>query len=279
MKPAKSIEQLIKEKHLMQGSIESAIRKDYYLRLFEYYWGDNLTDDIHNDYLNDINKDYILENLQTHNCGLVKRKISDRYSSKLLYIDIPYESRSDKEIVAIYTAEPEFFEHNTNFKNLLDFYGYFLSYIGQDQSNSEIYILYIEPKFSENCNDFVYETCNGIVYHITQKRNVPKIRKSGLRIRNGDITKYGNLQSYRNFPKRIYLCGSSKFNDFDMLKTIADEVIPGGYENSAILKINVSRSSMNFYKDSAMNNPNCFFTYQNIPPSMIVQELHWPENF
>lgn len=226
-----------------------------------------------------MNKDYVLKNLQTHNCNVVKRKISDKYSSKLLYIDIPYESRGDKEVIVIYTIEPEFFEHNIDFKSILDFYEYFLSYIGQDQSNSEIYILYIEPKFSENCNDFVYKTCNGIVYHITQKQNVAKIRKSGLRIRNEDIIKYNNPQSYRNFPKRIYLCGSLKFNDFDMLKTVADEVIPSGYENSAILKINVSRCSMNFYKDSTMDNPNCFFTYQNIPPNVIVQELHWPKNF
>lgn len=99
------------------------------------------------------------------------------------------------------------------------------------------------------------------------------ILKSGLRIRN---SKYKG--DYRNFPARIYLCASPKFNDFEMLKSVADKVIEGGWKNAAILKINVRYAKINFYKDEIMNDDCCFFVYHNIPPEWIVQELQWPNN-
>lgn len=142
--------------------------------------------------------------------------------------------------------------------------------MGYEKQNGCTYI-YIEPVYPVNYNNYVNYDCHGIVYHITTKDNVNSILKSGLRMRNPE---YNN--SYRNFPGRIYLCASPKFDDFEMLKSVADKVIEGGWKNSAIIKITVRYAKINFYKDEIMNDDYCFFTYHNIPPEWIVQELRRP---
>lgn len=99
---------------------------------------------------------------------------------------------------------------------MLDFYGYFITY-----SDFDICSIYIELTYSENCSDYFYNNCHGIGYHLTSKNNVEKILNAGLRTRSGIGS---NSDGYRNFPRRIYFCASEKFNDFEMLKSVAKEI-------------------------------------------------------
>lgn len=246
------------------------LRNAYLLREIEEYYGDFITDQIYERFESDPNNDYILENLQTHDHNLLKQQILKRYAKYVIDIFALTTKLNKEETVILSTYNPSVFAGNSDFKNLLDFYGYFIS--GYEKLKGVTYI-YIEPLYPVNCNDFVKYDCHGIVYHITDKSNVNSIRKSGLRIRNGNFN-----GQYRNFPARIYLCGSHKFNDFEMLKSVADKVIDGGTKNSAVLKINVKNAKINFYKDDLMEDEYSFFTYHNIPPEWIVQKLNWPYN-
>lgn len=246
------------------------LKHAYWLRKLEDYYGELITEQVYEKFNNNPDKDYILENLQTHDHTLLKQQILKRYSQYIIDI-FELSSKPNKEAtIVISTYTPITFAGTLNFKNLLEFYGYFIA--GYEKQNGCTYI-YIEPVYPINYNNYVNYNCHGIVYHITEKSNVQSVLKSGLRIRN---SKYKG--DYRNFPARIYLCASPKFNDFEMLKSVADKVIDGGWKNAAILKINVRNAKINFYKDEIMKDDCSFFTYHNIPPEWIVQELQWPNN-
>ena len=68
-----------------------------------------------------------------------------------------------------------------DFCNELLIQNYSASYVINEYLKSVNDIKTIESLVENNCNDYIYKDCNGIVFHLTDKENVNKILKVGLR--------------------------------------------------------------------------------------------------
>ena len=85
---------------------------------------------------------------------------------------------------------------NEKFKNLIEFFNYFVSEIIDNR-------IFVEPVYSEDKSKYVFIDCKGICYHITTQERVEKIMRTGLRIKRS---------YYRKFPSRIYLYATPKLS-------------------------------------------------------------------
>lgn len=209
-----------------------------------------------------LEEDYILDNLNTHDAEKLKSKILDianvefeDYSSgKIKSFSVLCASKED----AISLVE------NEKFKNLIEFFNYFVSEIKDNR-------IFIEPVYSEDRSNYVFTNCEGICYHITTQKRAEKIMRTGLRIKRS---------YYRKFPSRIYLYATPKLslvNDM-YIKDFAYKIInklrakrEGGI---AIIRVNLNKcynDVMRFYKDTSMKEDEAIFTYNNIPVECLTK--------
>lgn len=203
-----------------------------------------------------IEEDYILDNLNTHNAEKLKSKISD--IAKVEFED--YSSGKVKSFSVLCASKEEVISlvENEKFKNLIEFFNYFVSEIKDNK-------IFIEPVYSEDRSKYVFDDCEGICYHITTQKRAEKIMRTGLRIKRS---------SYREFPLRIYLYATPKLsllNDKN-IKDFANKIVnklkakrEGGI---AIIRVNLNKyynDIMRFYKDTSMREDEAIFTYNNIP--------------
>lgn len=153
-----------------------------------------------------------------------------------------YKSKSKEFIFTIYFKNEEDyinFQEDIYILKKLDFFGYYITEI----SNKDKFIM-IEPNFDTKCTDFVYNKCNGLVFHVTSMNIYEKyIKFRGLKTFGGDIVKY------RYFKERIFLsCGETKQEIVDNIKFIINQL---NIINPAILMIDLKDHNYNvdFYYD------------------------------
>jgi len=244
----------------------------------ENYFGEYLSEELVESFLRDCKKDYILENLQTHDWKKLVVKIRDMFP-KIQFIADKLHSE-DKAVwffmrissfgeIPINLAMQDIEEKQEEIEKIAAFFGYEVTL---QPLRSRISF---EPRYTESAKDFIYDNCHGIVYHITSRRNAKKILKSGLRIRTGDLelTTRTNppQENYRNFPKRIYVTAFDPEVTVDIreeLEDIANTVGEG--DNLVAIRIRIpERSDIPFYQDTAMYGDNSFYTYTNIPAEYI----------
>ena len=108
----------------------------------------------------------------------------------------------------------------------------------------------IEPKFD------VKFIPSDILYHSTELKYIPKIKKIGL------IPKSLSKKSFH--PDRIYFSLELKTNDI-MVENLKRET------NDEIITLTLSDwpKNIEFFKDPKFVGGNACYTYQNIPPSYI----------
>ena len=215
-----------------------------------------------------LEKDYILDNLNTHDAEKIKSKISD--ITKVKFEDYSFGKIKSFNILCASKEEAISLTENENFKNLIEFFNYFVSEIIDNR-------IFIEPVYSEDKSKYVFTDCEGICYHITTQKRAEKIMKTGLRIKRS---------YYRKFPSRIYLYATPKLslvNDMH-IKDFAYKIInklrakiEGGI---VIIRVNLNKcynDVMRFYKDTSMKEDEEVFTYNNIPPKCLtkLKKIHF----
>lgn len=199
------------------------------------------------------------------------------YDSKKLYDEIKkdfnkyivsdyyaYKDKANiKTIILKYTDDS--FINNEKFKSLLNLFNYFITY--NDIKRKE---LHIEPNIPDDETDFIYNECNGIVYHITKKNNYNQIKKYGLKPRTA---------AYRTFPERIFVTTAKSNNEIkaniDYVKNILLEDPSYNDNNIYILKIDLKKykNKIKLFKDNGMENDS-YWTSEYIPPFCIKQIKH-----
>ena len=112
-----------------------------------------------------------------------------------------------------------------------------------------------------------YITKNEYLYHFTTGNNVKSILQNGLRIKRGE--------SYRYFPKRIYLYSTNKeiLSEKDLPKKFISKIINQDDKNNfglTILKIDKDKlNNIDFYTDDYMEEKESVYIYNSIPSEYI----------
>ena len=159
-----------------------------------------------------------------------------------------------------------------DFCNELLTQNYSASYIINEYLKSVNTTKTIEPLVEKNCNDYIYKDCNGIVFHLTDKENVNKILKVGLRPKYVKHETINNLKDkqYNNidYKGKIYV---AEINDLSTVKYKIKEIKDKLFKNNnnvKVLKIRLP-NNIDFYKDNAMYDDISYFTYTPIDSKYI----------
>lgn len=136
------------------------------------------------------------------------------------------------------------------FANTIEKFGY---HISDSEKEPFGFVFFIESNNSEDMSKYIQDNFYGVVYHITDKKNVNSILKNGLRCKNT----WG--------AQKLYLFASlSVRKDAEQ---IAD-MLGIDFSEYAIMKIDLPKF-ISVYKDTRMERDNCFYTYTSIPPRYI----------
>lgn len=250
-------------------------QRQFAIEMSDYYGGE-IPQNILDTFINENYVDYIHENLSTHNAPLLQKKLLKFFSNSInRFID--YDGTI--EIYSFYIivnndVNVESFKKNKKLLDLLQFFNYKIRETKQIENEN---VLFIEPIFSENVDDWVYKNCKGICYHFTTREAADNILKTGFRIRNNAPI---------NIPTRNYMYATDKLsirsgdeyiNAFIDKVTNVFDVTKYGL---AVLRIDLHRARGNryitFYKDTAMSEPEAVFTYNNIPAAC-VKEVNYKQ--
>ena len=143
-----------------------------------------------------------------------------------------------------------------NFYNLLNFFNY--TYREYEVIAYKI-SLFIEPIYSEEVSD-KFENTYRQAYHFTYKENIEKILANGIRLK-------GKNTSIK-YPKRIYLWADyKKLKDSKELNDFIQRILGIQYNlnNIGIIKVDLNNFHIPIYKDTAMEEKEAVFVYNNIP--------------
>lgn len=238
---------------------------------------------------NEYNK-YIIENLKSYNVSKVINKIKEYIKTD---INFEYDNADKKENFNIIINKKIYNKYKDKINNILSFYNYYITTTDPSYFNVK---LYVEPLYSESADDFVYNKCNGILYHFvipnikfSYKNGVSSFTAADISKKSASIEKSGlriKSSKYRYFPEKIFcFCDKEtnllKVND-NLLKYFLlciynnkKENIKKALDNLNIFKIDLNKISHfkpNFYNDSGMILPhNCVYTFTNIPVSCLTK--------
>lgn len=246
-------------KNLHENGLDFMVSSlDYYNNLSEFYNND-IPYDLINDFCNDIRRDYIGENLKTHNYKLLQSKLINKFDD---IIDFNNQNGSDDKCSFIINSKNKDIVYNDEFIKIVEFFNYKIRNIFT--TTNGLYAIIMEPVYSEDMTNIVYDKCNGIIYHITDDRNVDSILRNGLRIKKISSDMPGRVYVY---APGFYISNKNKELWGDFIKRI------GKYGDYKILKINLHKlkTKLKFYKDTAMNGDEVLFTYNNIPKICIEE--------
>lgn len=211
----------------------------------------------------DVNK-FLYENLKSHDWKLLKKQIIKCFGDIVedIYLD---DDKNNEELsyIVVNAKDINILLNSEKFNELVLFFNYFVTYYKNNK-------IYLEPKYPKTI------TLNDkFVYHFTKQKNVKSILKNGLRCRCGETEYIGYGQrriiSYRDFPKRVYLFTTNDDSVENLKKQCKS--LCGDYYGYVVLKIK-RPNNMTLYKDVSYSPAeNMFFTYDNIPPQLIVDEI------
>lgn len=253
---------------LEKSNITHWYKNEYDFKRAEEYFNRSINRLSEDDELNKLvlsGKDYILENLNTHDYKLLQKKLIEKFGDDIIINSYIYDKDcTDKNSFIVITQNKSFFE-NKQFLQLLSFFNYTLREI-KDIENNE-YAGIIEPIFSDRINlTGIYK-----IYHITKKNFVESILKNGLRVRKPE---------YANVDKRIYLYipKDNKLKlDITLIeflnKLFNNVVIPSklGFIEIDLYKMIKDHNEPWLYKDTAMKFDEAVFTLDNIPAKYLKE--------
>lgn len=228
--------------------------------LVDLLWPDgDCPEDIIESIINFEHRDFVLENLNTHDWKKVKKFLEKEYD-----VEVEKENNNDdkKDGIKIFCKNHDdaiYIIHDPKFKNCLEFYNYFYSEIVGNYGN----IIKVEPLYSEKVKISNDLPNHAQAYHITTKENGERILKTGLRPKG--------KHKYRYFPSRVYLILPDKYEDGISLIKETIRLKNIDKNDLCILKVDLARViNYNFYKDVAMPDRKYYiYTYGKIPPEDI----------
>lgn len=139
---------------------------------------------------------------------------------------------------------------DSRFIDTIEKFGYHISDIEEEPFG---FVFFIEPNYTEDMNKYIQDNFFGVVYHITDKKNVDSILKNGLRCKNT----WGAQKLY------LFASLSAQKDAKQIAKTLGID-----FSKYAIIKIDLPKF-ISVYKDTRMEKDNCFYTYTSIPPRYI----------
>lgn len=228
---------------------------------------DMITDDVIETYMKTSNSNIFGKNVKeiietlskSHDHKKLINKLKSDFNNK--FYDFT-EYNSDSSIKSFFfslrSSNVDLLSSN-KFVHYIEFFNYTVSEIKQYE-NSEL-VVYMEPSYSENITNYVYNKCNSTLYHVTRTTNYNRIMRRGLQLKEGN--------DYRNFLPRIYV---SFGENNDIVKNNIEHTIDQlGYKNYIILKIDLSKYNIDIYKDASSDNKYDGYIYAYIPPKFITK--------
>lgn len=257
----KTIKDFLKDKH-NPFDIEYWSKENYLLENINDFFGNDIPDIIKEKLKNDEYVDYVYENLQSHDAEKLKKKLKKEYGDEIDFQD--YSGKDKKSFVIILNSgniEDFYNPGNINekiekFNNILSFFNYYVSYNDEDRGRK---YLFIEPRYSDNVTDEIFNS-HKYLYHFTDKKSARSILETGLRIRKS---------TYREYPERTFLYATGKKVEDD-LENVSKFILKVCNIHNikryglSILKIE-NNGKFDLYNDTAMEEDEAVFTYQNIP--------------
>jgi len=202
--------------------------------------------------------------IKSYDTNKLCNKIKSKYKNVRFSL---YPSKSNESLFYIEFDNKEDYEkflEDIYIKKQLDFFGYYIT-----EKIDKNLIIYIEPNFGTKCTKFVYDKCNGLIFHVTNKSIFEnKIKYKGLK------PKIGNIKKYRYFKERIFLiCGETVDEIIDNIELIIDQK---GYrkDDYIILMIDLKENKYNvdFYYDPSEDNwHNCIYCNAYFPYEYITE--------
>ena len=166
-------------------------------------------------------------------------------------------------------VKKSFDEESDRFKSFLNVHNYYIVKIDEEIAYK---IIYVERYIQDNYTNEVYETYNGILYHVTTKNKKDKILKFGLHPKGNEYEKsHVNLIGFGNkdvkHPKRLYFFANKKHSEtvYSTLYNNIDEI--------CVLRIDLKKykNTIRFFRDDSFSDLRSIFTYEPIPPYCISE--------
>ena len=203
--------------------------------------------------------------LNSYDKDKLKKKINDFFGDEIYQYD-PDDEVSSKMLVIKYKRDYGFVK-TEKFKSLLNLFNYNLTFI-----NPSDRLVYLEPNVPDEMTRYVYETCNGIVWHITKnKATLDNILKYGLKPKTA---------SYRNYSERVFfVVGGNKDEVFKNIKKTKDMFFGSDEHKSLVLlKVDLKRfgKKLRFFMDPTIKGMRAIWTSEYIPP-FCISEVKWDE--
>ena len=230
----------------------------FYLESMKEYFGDDVPNGVYEAMHSGDYTDFILENLKSHDINLLCKKIWEMFGKDNPTLEFLYIN-NDKETSLKMESYKEL--DNDELKNLLDFFGYYITDCGKDDNR---YYYSISPIYASDANDLVHVKNYGKLYYFSTGENARDIEATGLRSKSGED---------RYFPERIYAYASCK--NLNKIPDIYDKMTKFVDPNEAkkygiyIYRIDLQKSKndtyINFYSDDIMHDKDVVYTYNNIP--------------
>ena len=226
-----------------------------YLESMKEYFGDDIPNAVYEAMQSGDYTDFILENLKSHDINLLCKKIKEKFGENdlsLEFVDINDKGSSFGMISRTKFDDDEL-------KNLLDYFGYYITDCGKDDN---WYHYTICPIYASDSNDLVYIKNHGKLYYFSTGENARE--ETGLRCKSAEC---------RNYPKRIYAYASDKNLNkipdlFDKIRLVVNLHEAEKY-GIYIYRIDLNKSKkgtyINFYNDDIMHDKDAVYTYNNIP--------------
>ena len=254
----KNIVEYIQEHVFEHPQMMSNIYENY--NVVKMYFKDKDIPDFCNELLTqNYSASYVInEYLKSVNTTKTIERIKNDLSSNILSI------KSDNNMIYIVFDDYDNIDKD-KFENILNTYKYI---IHTRIANK----LILEPLVENNCNDYIYKDCNGIVFHLTDKENVNKILKVGLRPKYVKHETINNLKDKQHnnidYKGKIYVAAISDLSTVKYkIKEIKDKLFKNN-NNVKVLKIRLP-NNIDFYKDNAMYDDISYFTYTPIDSKYI----------
>lgn len=139
---------------------------------------------------------------------------------------------------------------DSRFVDTIEKFGYHISDIKEGPFG---FVFFIEPNYTEDMNKYTQNNFYGVVYHITDKKNVESILKNGLCCKNT----LGAQKLY------LFVSLSAQKDAKQIARMLGID-----FSKCAIIKIDLPEF-ISVYKDTRMEKDNCFYTYTSIPSRYI----------
>ena len=245
-------------------------KREYYNKIYlstmKEYFGEDAPNCVYDAIESGEYIDYILENLKTHDINLLRKKIKEKFGND--HPTLEFVDFNDKNCSVAIVSQTKL--DDDMLKNLLDFFGYYISSYKTGELDGIQYHYYaICPTYASDANDLVYKKNHGKLYHFSTGVNAKEIERTGLRCKSGE---------YRFFPKRIYAFSSCENiesipNFYDKMLSVVNPLEAKKY-GVYVYRIDMNKSDVgkciNFYTDDMMEDKDAVYTYSNIPPECIT---------